>query len=153
MDAILPIVFALAFFLLQGYFNYKKEQEKAKKRNPGNPPQPVVPSNKPVQSETSWFEEILQPTPGQQVPHQTIEPIPTAPAVVESRGTGQEKYIPEKYQQVVYKPIRSEEHTSELQSLMRISYAVFCLTKKIKKKRYKRQEHTETSMIEETTHQ
>src|SRR3546814_10160193 len=25
---------------------------------------------------------------------------------------------------------RSEEHTSELQSLMRISYAVFCLTKK-----------------------
>src|SRR3546814_1002765 len=26
-------------------------------------------------------------------------------------------------------PVRSEEHTSELQSLMRISYAVFCLTK------------------------
>src|SRR3546814_3117126 len=26
-------------------------------------------------------------------------------------------------------PIRSEEHTSELQSLMRISYAVFCLKK------------------------
>src|SRR3546814_10822422 len=28
--------------------------------------------------------------------------------------------------------IRSEEHTSELQSLMRISYAVFCLKKKKK---------------------
>src|SRR3546814_5427489 len=28
---------------------------------------------------------------------------------------------------------RSEEHTSELQSLMRISYAVFCLKKKKKK--------------------
>src|SRR3546814_1963977 len=28
------------------------------------------------------------------------------------------------------KPRRSEEHTSELQSLMRISYAVFCLKKK-----------------------
>src|SRR3546814_4862059 len=27
-------------------------------------------------------------------------------------------------------PMRSEEHTSELQSLMSISYAVFCLTKK-----------------------
>src|SRR3546814_2849095 len=27
-------------------------------------------------------------------------------------------------------PTRSEEHTSELQSLMRISYAVFCLKKK-----------------------
>src|SRR3546814_4259128 len=30
--------------------------------------------------------------------------------------------------------LRSEEHTSELQSLMRISYAVFCLKKKTKKK-------------------
>src|SRR3546814_4081849 len=29
--------------------------------------------------------------------------------------------------------LRSEEHTSELQSLMRISYAVFCLTKKTNK--------------------
>src|SRR3546814_5721222 len=29
------------------------------------------------------------------------------------------------------RPARSEEHTSELQSLMRISYAVFCLKKKI----------------------
>src|SRR3546814_10694952 len=31
--------------------------------------------------------------------------------------------------------VRSEEHTSELQSLMRISYAVFCLKKKQKKTR------------------
>src|SRR3546814_2030483 len=31
---------------------------------------------------------------------------------------------------------RSEEHTSELQSLMRISYAVFCLKKKIIKNRH-----------------
>src|SRR3546814_4539329 len=35
---------------------------------------------------------------------------------------------------------RSEEHTSELQSLMRISYAVFCLKKK--KKRYSTHERT-----------
>src|SRR3546814_8880897 len=33
------------------------------------------------------------------------------------------------------RPSRSEEHTSELQSLMRISYAVFCL----KKKKHKRE--------------
>src|SRR3546814_1237972 len=33
--------------------------------------------------------------------------------------------------------VRSEEHTSELQSLMRISYAVFCL----KKKNYKYENH------------
>src|SRR3546814_3225621 len=31
------------------------------------------------------------------------------------------------------RPRRSEEHTSELQSLMRISYAVFCLKKKKRK--------------------
>src|SRR3546814_6691847 len=33
---------------------------------------------------------------------------------------------------LVVSRVRSEEHTSELQSLMRISYAVFCLTKKTK---------------------
>src|SRR3546814_4440481 len=32
-----------------------------------------------------------------------------------------------------YEEVRSEEHTSELQSLMRISYAVFCLKKKSKR--------------------
>src|SRR3546814_1402890 len=39
------------------------------------------------------------------------------------------------YRKVVNSKItdRSEEHTSELQSLMRISYAVFCLKKKNKK--------------------
>src|SRR3546814_10376897 len=37
--------------------------------------------------------------------------------------------------------IRSEEHTSELQSLMRISYAVFCLKKK-KKKQHTHKTHT-----------
>src|SRR3546814_9845344 len=35
--------------------------------------------------------------------------------------------------------MRSEEHTSELQSLMRISYAVFCLKKKIYIKPHKQQ--------------
>src|SRR3546814_6213275 len=34
-------------------------------------------------------------------------------------------------------PHRSEEHTSELQSLMRISYAVFCLQKKTKHRTHK----------------
>src|SRR3546814_5436244 len=35
-------------------------------------------------------------------------------------------------QRIVQHLERSEEHTSELQSLMRISYVVFCLTKKCK---------------------
>src|SRR3546814_8932639 len=39
---------------------------------------------------------------------------------------------------------RSEEHTSELQSLMRISYAVFCLKKKTK--------NTECDIIHNNTH-
>src|SRR3546814_9512060 len=39
--------------------------------------------------------------------------------------------------------IRSEEHTSELQSLMRISYAVFCLNKK--KERHR---HTTNTIIQ-----
>src|SRR3546814_2192916 len=38
--------------------------------------------------------------------------------------------------------LRSEEHTSELQSLMRISYAVFCL----KKKKYGVQSKTNTTV-------
>src|SRR3546814_2168489 len=39
-------------------------------------------------------------------------------------------------------PQRSEEHTSELQSLMRISYAVFCLKKKKTNYTNKYQHHT-----------
>src|SRR3546814_9429970 len=45
------------------------------------------------------------------------------------------------------RPARSEEHTSELQSLMRISYAVFCLKKKTQTKRIRKQQtSTETAL-------
>src|SRR3546814_7976888 len=37
---------------------------------------------------------------------------------------------------IIVNLVRSEEHTSELQSLMRISYAVFCLKKKKKDKNH-----------------
>src|SRR3546814_3113271 len=47
------------------------------------------------------------------------------------------------------KACRSEEHTSELQSLMRISYAVFCLKKK-KKQTTHRQLHGNTDMLQNT---
>src|SRR3546814_7817927 len=43
--------------------------------------------------------------------------------------------------------LRSEEHTSELQSLMRISYAVFCLKKK-KKQQNKKEEKINTPDIQ-----
>src|SRR3546814_4054019 len=54
-------------------------------------------------------------------------------------------------------PTRSEEHTSELQSLMRISYAVFCLKKKNNKPRkintshYSHKQHTYTKMNQQQT--
>src|SRR3546814_5687227 len=46
-----------------------------------------------------------------------------------SRLTGQSRHLAN-----LQIGLRSEEHTSELQSLMRISYAVFCLKKKKQKK-------------------
>src|SRR3546814_5707024 len=52
-----------------------------------------------------------------------------SPAVDRPAAGGQ---APTATEQSCHHP-RSEEHTSELQSLMRISYAVFCLKKKIKR--------------------
>src|SRR3546814_8593052 len=46
---------------------------------------------------------------------------------------------------------RSEEHTSELQSLMRTSYAVFCLKKKKINTEYSNQHQTSTNKIMHTT--
>src|SRR3546814_3363310 len=53
-----------------------------------------------------------------EAPQQNIRPI------LRSNGVVGLPYVPK---------MRSEEHTSELQSLMRISYAVFCLKKKKQK--------------------
>src|SRR3546814_18009454 len=53
-----------------------------------------------------------------------------APATIMPTPIGAHSWLPMAYSpqaRLVY--IRSEEHTSELQSLMRISYAVFCLKK------------------------
>src|SRR3546814_3848050 len=52
-------------------------------------------------------------------PHRTDVPSREAPVAEPETHLFAYKY-----------PLRSEEHTSELQSLMRISYAVFCLKKK-----------------------
>src|SRR3546814_1865548 len=69
----------------------------------------------------------MAPGPAAMALLQALEHRPHQPAI---RAAGQHTDID-----------RSEEHTSELQSLMRISYAVFCLKKK---------NHTSTS---EDTHQ
>src|SRR3546814_9015224 len=47
---------------------------------------------------------------------------------------------------------RSEEHTSELQSLMRISYAVFCLKKKKKTRQQNKRQYL-TTTTQYKTHQ
>src|SRR3546814_2795996 len=52
-----------------------------------------------------------------------MESVATAKQALEKAGIGVEIYAQVEVE-------RSEAHTSELQSLMRISYAVFCLTKK-----------------------
>src|SRR3546814_4398358 len=49
-----------------------------------------------------------------------------------------------------YEAERSEEHTSELQSLMRISYAVFCLKKKKTKQQSPKDNHdTHTHQVDQ----
>src|SRR3546814_7010215 len=79
--------------------------------------------------------EVTSPTP-QTVTVEVIGDLPEG-AVFDS-ATMQLRWTPENDQagtyQFRFRAIRSEEHTSELQSLMRISYAVFCLKKKITKK-------------------
>src|SRR3546814_9554533 len=48
----------------------------------------------------------------------------------QQRGGGEEQWLHGHHRKRNRQRLRSEEHTSELQSLMRISYAVFCLKKK-----------------------
>src|SRR3546814_1376518 len=58
----------------------------------------------------------------------TIEDAP-AP-LVDQQTERQKRHLIHRLPQQQANVLRSEEHTSELQSLMRISYAVFCLKKK-----------------------
>src|SRR3546814_6797022 len=54
-------------------------------------------------------------------------PLGVLTAVTGISGSGKSSLVAQALPELV---LRSEEHTSELQSLMRISYAVICLTKK-----------------------
>src|SRR3546814_8531102 len=58
-----------------------------------------------------------------------------------ARGQGCARKESGRPRAVLRSPARSEEHTSELQSLMRISYAVFCLKQKTNKKTSKHTHH------------
>src|SRR3546814_1591364 len=78
---------------------------------------------------------LLDPAMFKQVHRSTIVNLKAIASIARDdsgRGTIRLKQRPETL--AVSQPfMRSEEHTSELQSLMRISYAVFCLKKKTKK--------------------
>src|SRR3546814_9593501 len=64
----------------------------------------------------------------------TYQPLPgtSLETLFKEQPTEMDKLIPELAAFIfsLHRQGRSEEHTSELQSLMRISYAVFCLKKK-----------------------
>src|SRR3546814_3306083 len=59
------------------------------------------------------------------VPHKNVVHM-----IYSKDGTGTAKVTAKELLESALRMRRSEEHTSELQSLMRISYAVFCLKKK-----------------------
>src|SRR3546814_9689271 len=62
--------------------------------------------------------------------HPDIQPLPSADVFPPARTSTQLLTCAACLLQQIAPLSRSEEHTSELQSLMRISYAVFCLKKK-----------------------
>src|SRR3546814_5286686 len=59
-----------------------------------------------------------------------IQNVPSIDASFGASVSGRSAALESNFDETI--SLRSEEHTSELQSLMRISYAVFCLKKKIK---------------------
>src|SRR3546814_3963575 len=84
----------------------------------------LPPSGEAVVTGGTWAIALRQVAPrrtGTQHPEDAVQHAPIIDARHPSRLVGQ--------QRLDHAP-RSEEHTSELQSLMRSSYAVFCLKKK-----------------------
>src|SRR3546814_4362721 len=78
----------------------------------------------------------------------TSQTVPNATRSINDIRAGAVKFS---YQPAVRSSRRSEEHTSELQSLMRISYAVFCLKKKKKlelTELYIKQPHTKKTQTD-----
>src|SRR3546814_9415740 len=81
-------------------------------------------------SNSHWMEYKLRPLDAQaSLPTVTLPVTDDLPALAGQDYLAVVNSLFVKFEQCAI--LRSEEHTSELQSLMRISYTVFCLTKKI----------------------
>src|SRR3546814_6970581 len=73
---------------------------------------------------------VMQPRSSARHPaERPPSPISSHRAAAGSTGASQPQCLPRRRGFGEFSGLRSEEHTSELQSLMRISYDVFCLTK------------------------
>src|SRR3546814_10357103 len=85
-----------------------------------------------------------EPWRKQPTPSAATTPSATLPKPLSRVGNGpRPRAISSSYRNMMPHDCRSEEHTSELQSLMRISYAVFCLKKK-------KAQHTNTKRTKTT---
>lgn len=71
METFIPIIIAITVFAFQVYANYQKEQDKARKRNPGPPPLP--------EDNADYVKDLAKHT--QSVPSRTHMPTTSSPAV------------------------------------------------------------------------
>src|SRR3546814_7201288 len=86
---------------------------------------PVLLRNNLNDTEASWFAAHAFKFPGVELSARWVREYPEGESAAHVLG-----YVG----RISEKDVRSEEHTSELQSLMRISYAVLCLQTKTKTK-------------------
>src|SRR3546814_7178804 len=73
-----------------------------------------------------------------------IEEVKDCPDQGNAAPKGVNEDVPTHHQDQLATGARSEEHTSELQSLMRISYAVFCLNNKNVRLKTRQEQNTTT---------
>src|SRR3546814_6930873 len=78
--------------------------------------------------------QAFQATPPKHAPAMVLGFLPSVAYLVAIKAGNPAWIAPEQFARLATTVDRSEEHTSELQSLMRISYAVFCWKKKNKKR-------------------
>src|SRR3546814_2383279 len=83
-------------------------------------------------SNSTNAKQAVTPTASRRAAWRAPRQDPPTDAAAASLDIGQQRDEPHPHvaQRIHEGIVRSEEHTSELQSLMRISYAVFCLKKK-----------------------